>query len=298
MLSQLTPGNITIDTISAIFRKEVELSVLRLDKLHPLVSGNKWFKLRYYLLDARAQGKKNIITFGGAWSNHIIATAAACRMEGLNATGIIRGEEPAQLSATLQQAKEWGMQLVFLSRNEYREKKIPPALLTKDSYLINEGGYGEQGARGASTILEYSGSEFTHYCCAAGTGTMTAGLINAALAKQKIISISVLKNDADLEKRIASLLSRKDNPPQTDYELIHDYHFGGYAKHQPALLAFMNDFYSKTGIPTDFVYTAKLFYAVTDLIQTNFFPEGSKIMVIHSGGLQGNLSLPKGTLTF
>jgi 1-aminocyclopropane-1-carboxylate deaminase len=309
MLSPLLPGSITVDDITHLFDKPIQVAVLRLDKLHAVISGNKWFKLRYYLEEAKAQHKKNIVTFGGAWSNHIIATAAACKMNGLKAVGIIRGEQPAELTETLLNAKDWGMRLVFIPRSDYRDKYVPDELLTKENYLINEGGYGVQGARGAATILDHCPKDFTHYCCAAGTGTMTAGLVNATAAGQKIIGISVMKNNRALKEMIASLIGRKEHelpavPVQgpvaagPDWQLIHEYHFDGYAKYQPQLLQFMNDFYLRSGIPSDFVYTGKLFYAITDLVQKDFFSPGSRLLVIHSGGLQGNASLRKGTLMF
>jgi 1-aminocyclopropane-1-carboxylate deaminase len=296
MISPISLDNITVDTISFLFEKEIEVSVLRLDRLHPDIPGNKWFKLRYYLEEARAGHKTTIITFGGAWSNHIIATAAACKMMGLRATGIIRGEEPATLSPTLLQAREWDMQLVFIPRSAYREKYIPAELLTEESYVINEGGYGEPGARGAATITDHCSKDFTHYCCAAGTGTMMAGLINAATGTQQVIGIPVLKNNGEPHTQIQALLTRKD--VAANWQLVHDYHFGGYAKSSPELFRFMNHFYEQTGIPSDFVYTGKLFYAVTDLIRENFFAPGSKLLLVHSGGLQGNASLRKGTLIF
>jgi 1-aminocyclopropane-1-carboxylate deaminase len=283
----------TIDQVSGFFQTTLDVSVLRLDKIHPVISGNKWFKLRYYLEDAKAKGKKSILTFGGAWSNHIIATATAGKIKGFNTIGIIRGEEPAIFSPTLLNARAQGMQLVFIPRNEYSEKNIPAEYRTDDHYLIHEGGYGDLGAAGAATILDGLTENYTHYCCAAGTGTTAAGIANAAKEKQ-VIAISVLKNNRNLKEMIKALLASGVAAP----ELLHDYHFGGYSKYQPALLEFMNELYKHMQIPTDFVYTGKLFYAVRDLIQKNFFPSGSRILLIHSGGLQGNLSLRKGTLMF
>jgi 1-aminocyclopropane-1-carboxylate deaminase len=200
------------------------------------------------------------------------------------------------------------MQLVFISREEYKSKNMPPGLLSPGDYVIPEGGYGELGAKGAATILEHCPDDFTHYCCAVGTGTMMAGLVNALSGEQQVIGVSVLKNNMELEKMIASLVQGNGSAQQDDnaltdahkanWQLVHDFHFGGYAKYQPALLEFMNDFYQRTGIPSDFVYTGKLFYAVSYLIREKRFPPGSKILLVHSGGLQGNSSLRKGTLMF
>ena len=294
MFPGLALNNITVDDISSFYKKEIEVAVLRLDKISPLVSGNKWFKLRYYLEETKAREKKGIITFGGAWSNHIIATAAICQMNGLKAIGIIRGEEPKRLSITLLNAKEMGMQLYFISREAYQNKEVP-ASINKDEYLlVNEGGYGETGAKGASDILNYCSKPYTHYCCAVGTGTMMAGIINAISPGQQVTGISVMKNNIGLEIMIQTLVTNKE----ITWQLNHDYHFGGYAKHQPGLLSFMNEFYKLTNIKSDFVYTGKLFYAMSDLIEKNYFPQGSKLLLIHSGGLQGNVSLPDGTLIF
>lgn len=294
MLYSLPVQNITVDDVSFFYQKDVEVAVLRLDKLHSVISGNKWFKLRFYLDHAVKQQKKGLLTFGGAWSNHIVATAAACRLQGLQAIGIIRGEEPSLYSAALEEAKQAGMQLHFITRADYKEKQIPAGIDVNEYLLVPEGGYGEEGARGASTILEIPNRSFTHYICAAGTGTMTAGLVNAAPAGSEVISISMLKNNHGLEGMITRLLQ----PAHNSWQLLHEYSLGGYAKHTPGLLQFMNEFYAGTGIPSDFVYTGKLFYAVSDLIKKSFFPAGSRLLVIHSGGLQGNRSLPKGTLIF
>jgi 1-aminocyclopropane-1-carboxylate deaminase len=294
MISPLAFDNITIDNISVFCKNEIAADVLRLDKIHPVISGNKWFKLRYYLEEAKSQNKKAILTFGGAWSNHIVATSAACQMSGLKSIGIIRGEEPKQLSSTLLHAKELGMQLIFISRTAYQYKEIPAAIQSEEYYIVNEGGYGIMGARGASTILEHCNNNYTHYCCAVGTGTMMAGIINHSSAEQKVIGISVMKNNTGLEEMIQVIIDNKTN----NWKLIHDYPFGGYAEHQPALLHFMNEFYRKTGIPSDFVYTGKLFYAIADLIGKNYFPAGSRLLLIHSGGLQGNESLLPGSLIF
>lgn len=280
--------------LPAYLEKNLEVDVLRIDKIHPVVSGNKWFKLRYYLEEAQQQKKSTIVTFGGAWSNHIVATAAACRLSNFNCIGIIRGEEPVTPSATLVEARQLGMQLVFLGREEYKSKQLPASLRNRDDYyIISEGGYGITGAKGAATILDHAlQNNYTHICCAAGTGTMTAGLLLPP-TEADIISVSVLKNNFQLDDDIRQLINIKKKPI-----IIHDYHFGGYAKHTPALLSFMNEFYKQTSIPSDFVYTGKLFFAINDLVSNNFFNQGSKLLVIHSGGLQGNRSLSKGTLIF
>jgi|CXWL01.1.fsa_nt_gi 1-aminocyclopropane-1-carboxylate deaminase len=296
-MQDINPDNITADKLNLplLSEKNVEADVLRLDKIHPVVSGNKWFKLRYYLEEAILRRKKTIVTFGGAWSNHIVATAAACKIKKLKSIGIIRGEEPTLHSSTLADAQRLGMQLSFISRQNYSKKNIPEELENNDYFFINEGGYGIKGAEGAATILDHCNKEtYTHICCAAGTGTMMAGLIKASLLTNKVMGISILKNNFDLKENVEHLL----NHPKKNYEIIHDYHFGGYAKKNTQLIDFMNSFYGKTSVPSDFVYTGKLFFAVTDLVNNNFFPAGSKLLLIHSGGLQGNTSLSKGVLKF
>ena len=302
-MQDINLSNITIDKLSLplFIAKNIELAVLRLDKIHPFISGNKWFKLRYYLEDARELNKKKILTFGGAWSNHILATAAACQLFGFESTGIIRGEEAVELSPMLKQAKASGMNLVFISRGDYRQKKIPEVINIDNYYFIGEGGFGTKGAAGAATILDHCKKEdYTHICCAAGTGTMLAGLVMASGEKNKIVAISVLKNNFELEQHVRSLLPEN----KMNFDIFHDFHFGGYAKFvhhpsdKPGLIQFMNDFYRLTSIPSDFVYTGKLFYAIHELAATDYFPSGSRLLVIHSGGLQGNDSLGKGTLIF
>ena len=244
--------------------------------------------------------KKFIITFGGAFSNHIVATAAACKELGLQSIGIIRGEEPKYLSHTLRQALNYDMQLFFTSRENYKQKIIPEAVFEftdiRDCYIINEGGYGQKGAEGAKEILNIQdNNSYTHIICGIGTGTTLAGLVLAALPHQKILGISVLKNNIALQNEINQIL-----PPekQNHFHLFHQFHFGGYAKYTPGLIQFMNEWYKNTSIPLDFVYTGKVFFAADHLIKNGFFQSQSKILIIHSGGLQGNLSLPKGTLIY
>jgi 1-aminocyclopropane-1-carboxylate deaminase len=299
-MSSITFENTRIDSIGSICNFHTIIDVLRLDLLHPLISGNKWFKLKEYLTEAKKLNKDTIITFGGSYSNHIVATAAAANMEEFKSIGIIRGEAPLFLSPTLKDAEKFGMQLYFIPREQYSSKKLPEEIenkeIFKNYFIINAGGYGELGAKGAQSILALVDKEkYSHVITAVGTGTTFAGLINATSINQKIIGINVLKNNYSIVDEIKHLLidSGKNN-----FELINDYHFGGYAKKTPELISFMNNWYERTGIPSDFIYTGKLFYAVNNLILKNYFPLNSKILIIHSGGLQGNRSLSKGTLIF
>lgn len=282
---------ITTDRVDPFCKNDVEVYTLRTDKIHPVVSGNKWFKLKFYLEDARKKNAKTILTFGGAYSNHIVATAYACNQEGFQSVGIIRGEEPKNYSHTLKDALNYGMQLHFISRRDYKKKKFQTD--RSNNYIIPQGGYGSLGAAGIAT-LQYEKQKFNWVCCSVGSGTMMAGIIKSKNKTADIFGVSVLKNNYDLEQDVFRLLDDKSEP----ININHDYHFGGYAKYSDELIRFMNNFHQQTGIPTDFVYTAKLFYAINDLIGKEYFKKGSRILIIHCGGLQGNLSLPKGTLIF
>ena len=292
--------NIRIDVIKNMYQPfGVSLSVLRLDLIHPHISGNKWFKLQGYIKKALQYNKSRIVTFGGAYSNHIVATAAACAATGLAVTGIIRGEKPKVPSLTLQQAQHFGMQFHFVSREEYRAISRSGTSLDFDcesTLVIPEGGYGIEGSLGAADILTlFDMSHYSHLITTVGTGTTLSGMVAGKEKGQKVLGIPVLKNVGSIESEINQLLERQ---LQNDFQLLHDFHCGGYAKRSKELVDFMNSFYSETGIPTDFVYTGKLFYGVDQLIRKGFFPENADILVLHSGGLQGNLSLPKDTLIF
>jgi 1-aminocyclopropane-1-carboxylate deaminase/D-cysteine desulfhydrase-like pyridoxal-dependent ACC family enzyme len=299
------------------------VDVLRLDRLHPIVSGNKWFKLQKHLQLAAGAP---ILTFGGPWSNHLVAAAYAAREAGLDATGIIRGERPHSLSATLQDAVAYGMQLEFISRERYTQKTMPAflqELITRypGAYIIPEGGGGLPGVDGSEDILRIAPTAaYSHILCAIGTGTTWMGLIRAALPGQTVVGVPVLKGitapfGADPHRHLPplsqtdphghrSLLSQIDpdgwlSPTQTERaRVLPDYHFGGFARHPPELLDFMNRLYRISGIPTDIVYTGKLFYAVENAVTRKYFPPRSRLLVIHSGGLQGNRSLPQGQLVF
>jgi 1-aminocyclopropane-1-carboxylate deaminase len=286
---------ITIDpVIRPIFKqKDILVYVLRLDKCDPVVSGNKWFKLRFYLEEAIKSNKKTIVTYGGPWSNHLVATAAASKKMGLKSLGYVRGEKPALFSHTLNSALALGMELQFLSRNAYATQRRKVELQTTN-YVIPEGGYGMLGAKGASTITDlFNEEDFTYVLAAVGTGTMLAGIANS-LKNTTLIGIPVLKGKEALEKEVRSLLKEVSCP----WSMLEGFEWGGYAKHPAQLLEYMNQLYHSTKIPTDIVYTSKLFYAVEQLATNNFFKKGSRLLLIHSGGLQGNESLEKGALCF
>jgi 1-aminocyclopropane-1-carboxylate deaminase/D-cysteine desulfhydrase-like pyridoxal-dependent ACC family enzyme len=292
-------ANIFTQTIHAdwLQKNNAGLDILRLDKLHEVVSGNKWFKLKYYLDAARHQNLDTIATFGGAFSNHIVATAFACHHAGLKSIGIIRGEEPPVLSHTLQIARRYGMELEFVTKALYNDMALIKEAF-ENVYWIEEGGYGILGMNGAKEILAFCDQpeKYSHIVCAVGTGTMMAGLIGAADFSQTVTGVSVMKGNYALIGKVEALLSAADKGKS--YLIKHDYHFGGYAKHPPALLAYMNDVWMQHRLPTDIVYTAKTFYAAQQMIMANDIPKDSNVLMVHSGGLQGNLSLPEKTLYF
>ncbi|MEP6584153.1 MAG: pyridoxal-phosphate dependent enzyme [Ginsengibacter sp.] len=273
--------------------------MLRLDEIHPVVSGNKLFKLRYFLDEAISSSHKTIITFGGAWSNHLAAAAYACEKTGLESMGFVRGEKPAAMSYTLRFCIQHRMKLEFLSRDLY--KKIADSdfldMLTEkygEHTLIPEGGFAIQGSKGSQQIAHFVGQKYTHICCPVGTGTTFAGLINGCNDDAVVIGFSALKNLKDIADRLKKL-----NVDETKKLFFNcDYHFGGYAKKTDELISFMNNFYHHNKIPLDFVYTGKMMFGVIDLVDKNYFPAGSNILCIHTGGLQGNQSLSDGVLNF
>jgi 1-aminocyclopropane-1-carboxylate deaminase len=296
--------NISVDHWDhSVFReKRVQVDVLRLDKIHKEISGNKWFKLKYYLQRAEQEHKTKLVSFGGAYSNHLIALAEACFLYGFKSKAFIRGEEPSSLSHTLKAVKERGMELQFLSRQDYHDLTRSQLageyeIHQSSAIIIPEGGAGKEGILGAGEILsQIHIQNYSHICSATGTGTTLAGLINSTGQEQKIIGVSVLKGTKNIEPLQVSWLN---NPTAVHrVQMNHEDHFGGYAKYSKSLLDFMNHIYSESGIPTDFVYTGKLFYSVVRMASANNFPPGSHLLVLHSGGLQGNYSLPSGTLLF
>ena len=282
----------------ASFGHDQKVDLLRLDVIHPIVSGNKFYKLRYYIELALEKGVSTVASFGGPYSNHIVALAYTAKEAGLKSIGYIRTNTDEPMTPSLKEAKAYGMELVYLGRTDFQSKKaaiLQSSEMNTDCYLIDEGGYGTIGAKGAATILTTQDtSHYDYIICAVGTGTMLAGIINAADAHQKIIGIPVLKNEGSIESEINFLLEDKNRP----YTLLHQFHQGGYAKTNPMMLDFMNRLWDAEKIPTDIVYTSKLLLGVEQLIKDNYFEKDASILVIHSGGLQGNRSLPEGTLKF
>ena len=268
--------------------KGVELYVKREDQIHAFVSGNKYRKLKYNLLEAEKSGYKTLLTFGGAFSNHIAAVASAGHLIGFKTIGVIRGDElESKISenATLNFAQENGMQFKFVSREIYRSKTSESFLESLkaefgDFYVIPEGGTNELAVKGCQEILYPEDFNFDYICCSVGTGGTISGLINGSKPSQQVLGFPALKGDF-LKEDISKFAT------QTNWKLITDYHFGGYAKINDELVAFINQFKSDYSLPLDPVYTGKMLFGIMDLIEQNYFPKGSKILAIHTGGLQG-----------
>ena len=283
-------------------QKQVTVSVLRLDKIHPLVSGNKIFKLHYFLEDALKSTHKTILTFGGAYSNHLAATAFACKALKLKSIGIVRGEKPAQLSPTIKQCINDEMILKFISRDLYGHKDSAAFLNDLkgefgDCTIVPEGGYNPSGAKGAAVIMDFlKEKNYSHICTSVGTATTLSGICLAAQSSQKIVAFPALKGMTDIYDRVKYLAAT--DKTYYNLQIEDDYHFGGYAKKTTDLLDFMNLCWRKYSVPLDFVYTAKMFYGVIDSIKKGKFAAGSNIICLHTGGLQGNNSLPDNVLLF
>lgn len=273
--------------------KEVELWIKREDNIHEFVSGNKFRKLKYNIKEAKNQQKQTLLTFGGAYSNHIVATAVASNLSGLKSIGIIRGEElksnlnkHLQENQTLRVAYKNGMQFEFVSRENFRRKNdndFIEELKRKfgNFYLIPEGGTNQLAIKGCEEILTNEDEKFNYICVAVGTGGTIAGLVNSVKKQQKVIGFPALKGNFLFEE-IEKLSSKKDN-----WSLQTDYHFGGYAKYNDELIRFVNEFTQKTTILLDPIYTAKMLFGILDLVTKNHFSKGTKILAIHTGGLQG-----------
>lgn len=264
------------------------LSVKREDLIHPYISGNKFRKLKYNVAKAQEEGKDTLLTFGGAFSNHIAAVAAVGSEFGFKTIGLIRGEELVDKvngNPTLKFAQSCGMQFKFVTREAFRTKISEEFIQDLERefgnfYLIPEGGTNTLAITGCEEILTTHDLDYDFICCSVGTGGTLSGIVNASKPHQKILGFPALKGDF-LQEEI-SKFAKKSN-----WQLITAYHFGGYAKINPELISFINQFKNAYNIPLDPIYTGKLMFGVMDLLKKGFFPEKSKILVIHTGGLQG-----------
>jgi len=268
----------------------LKVFIKRDDLIHPIISGNKWRKLKYLLKEAQAQNKTRLVTFGGAYSNHLLATAAAAAKFGFKSTGFVRGEEVN--NDTLFLCRLHGMNLIFTDRESYLHKH---ALFDKhfandsEAFFIDEGGTSLLGARGCSELIDELNETYNHIICACGTGTTAAGVINGIVNHQlstQFHGVPVLKNGEFLRKDIDAFLEK----PST-YQLHTNYHFGGYSKVDDKLIRFVKQFVAATGILIEPIYTGKMLYALYDLASKNYFSPGSRILALHTGGIWGLLGM-------
>ena len=276
-----------------LFReKSLTVHIKRDDKIHPFISGNKWRKLKYILQSAHDTGKNHLVTFGGAWSNHLLATACAGATFGFKTTGFVRGETVSNPNLSL--CKLYGMELKFVDRTSYRNKPLlyeQYAEQKTNTYFVDEGGYSTEGTKGCSEIMDEVADAYDHIFCACGTGTTIAGLNHGCSSRgldTQVHGIAVLAGGGFIRDASATLI------PETPLDRLHihtNYHFGGYAKTKPELNTFIKRFTAETGILIEPVYTGKLLYGIFDLARNNYFNRGARILVIHTGGLTGILGL-------
>ena len=270
----------------------IRLFIKREDLTNHFISGNKFRKLKYNLLEAKKDGYDTLLTFGGAFSNHIHAAAYAGHKYGFKTIGVIRGEETLPLNATLSEAQGFGMRLHYVSRSKYKNKTMGTFIdelksLYGKFYLVPEGGSNALAVKGCMEIVDPRVKEFDHICCASGTGGTMAGIAAGMAGEKRIWGFPALKNAGFLRSVIADLILEYNAGDYLNWDLILDYHFGGYAKFDEQLISFINDFKRKHGIPLDPIYTGKLMFGIYDLIKNGFFKVGERILAIHSGGLQG-----------
>lgn len=272
-----------IQPIQSLSQNGLKVDMLRLDELHGAASGNKWYKLHYHYLDALLSKAEAMLSFGGAYSNHLAALAAYCHEKGMPSIGIIRGEElHSSSNATLRHCCTHDMQLHFAARSQYQLKEKAPIIKDicqgKKIYIVPEGGYGALGIKGAAIIADYIPTEYTHILLSVGTGTTLQG-IESRIKNQKIMAFAPFKKMAQISA---------DFRPAKNTQLILAPQFGGFGRVNPYLIAFANAFYRNNGIPLDLVYTAKMMAALEYELAANPMPKGTRILAIHTGGLQGN----------
>lgn len=269
-------------------RKKINLYIKRDDLIDQHISGNKFFKLKYNLIEAADNNVRTLLSFGGAYSNHIFSLAYAGKKFGFRTIGIIRGEEHIPLNPTLHFAKQCGMELFYLSRSDYR-KKYSDEIINRlhkefgDFYLIPEGGSNELAVKGCSEIPARIDLYYDYLFCACGTGGTLAGIINGMNRQTKVIGVAVLKSAYFLIDEV----KRLSGSVNSNWEILLNYHFGGYAKFNSELIDFIKTFNEKFNIQLEPIYTGKLLYSIYDLARNDFFKPYSKIVAYHSGGLQG-----------
>ncbi len=272
--------------------KVAALDMLRLDLIHPVVSGNKWFKLRLNMNHAIESGYKTIITSGGGFSNHLVATAYASKLFGIKSIGVVRGRYNV-LTPTLEACKEYGMELVFVTREDYAGRHEPNWARNlvahfDETFMIPEGGANEWGRAGAGLLNRFINGQYTHVAVAVGSATTMIGIRNKTSNQQQILGFAPMKQGAYLNGYISTHAVPEKN---ANWRLFDNWHFGGFGKWSNELIGFMNEFYKENNIPLDIVYTSKMMYGLHEMLTDNFFTESDKILCIHSGGLQGNVTV-------
>lgn len=291
---------------SLLEEKGIQLFIKREDLFFPAIPGNKWRKLKYNVAFAQENGYEHIVSFGGAFSNHLSALAKAGKLFGIKTTGIVRGELPSPLNSTLAQARVDGMHLLSVDRATYKtytqnDDWTALKALYPSAYFIPEGGTNMLALKGCEEIVIESMMEYDYWCCPVGTGGTISGILSALDGKQQVLAFPALKGDF-LQHQINKLTKAYTGECYTNYSVLSNYHFGGYAKYKPELIDFMLDFYAQHKIPLDPIYTGKMIYGIMDLMAMDFFPQGSRIVAVHTGGLQGiagfnkrfGLALPTG----
>lgn len=268
----------------------IELYIKRDDLIHPIISGNKWRKLKYTLLYVLNNKYQHLISMGGAYSNHLHALAYVGHKLNIKTTGLIRGEEPENYSQTLSDLKDWGMTLKFVSRSDFRELRKNKAHNDKlekqyGGFWIPEGGANTYALKGVTEILKEIDIEYDTLALACGTGTTLAGLAKTLPDKKRVLGFSSLKGGGFLKKDIKKLIK---NNSLTNWSINFDYHFGGFAKTDDELISFIKEFESLNNIPLEPIYNGKMLFGLIDMVKKDYFKKGLKIIAIHTGGLQGN----------
>lgn len=278
---------ISIDPIySAEYPENIQVCMLRLDKIHRWVSGNKWFKLFLNLEEAQRWGWDTVLSFGGAHSNHLLALASIAMRKGIKAIGVVRGlHGQVKPTQTLQLCTAWGMQLIYADRTQYGDRDYHAELQTRypNAFLIPEGGANEYGRKGSESIAQWIPAHFSHVCCAVGTGTMFTGLRRALPITTQLLGFAPMKGGKYLAEHIRPYLTPEKD---TQWKIWDDWHMGGFGKINALLLQFIQQFEAINHITLDPVYTSKMMIGVNSLIQQGYFPPHARILCIHSGGLR------------
>lgn len=280
-----------IQPLTSAWAAPIAIDMLRLDEVHPVVSGNKWYKLKENIKATLAEGKEGLLTFGGAYSNHLVATAAAAHSFGMQSVGLVRGLYAAENpTKTLVDCVAYGMKLIFVSKEEYSKKEEKEYLNSwqeqfPNYYIVPEGGANQYGRQGVAQLAELISKEYTHICVSVGTGTTMAGVIDGVGAATQVLGYAPMKGGAYLKEVIGNWVNTNN------WQLFDDWHFGGFGKHSQELVDFMNTFYTSNKVPLDMVYTGKMMYGVKKQLELGYFPTSAKVLAIHTGGLQGNSTI-------